>query len=89
MVVTMKSTIFFCVTQCRLLELHRYFGGTYYLKLNGRTVSETGNYREVLAVVDRFTALRFTVTGAPTAEKRIRILPLNRYAYWPITLGIK
>jgi hypothetical protein len=46
-------------------------------------------YREVLTFVDRFTALRFTATGAPTAAWRMRILPMNQYACWPITFGMK
>jgi hypothetical protein len=37
-------------------------------------------YWEVLTFVDQFTALRFTATGAPLAERWIRILPMNQYA---------
>jgi hypothetical protein len=32
---------------------------------------------------------RFKVTGAPPAAKRIQVLPMNQYASWPITFGIK
>jgi hypothetical protein len=46
-------------------------------------------HREVLTSVDRFTALRFTATGASPAERRMRILPVNQYACWPITYGMK
>jgi hypothetical protein len=45
--------------------------------------------REVLIIVDRFTALRFMAIGAPAAARRIRILPTNQYAGWPIAFGIK
>jgi hypothetical protein len=41
-------------------------------------------YREVLTFVDRFTALRFTATGALPGARRIRILPMTQYACWPI-----
>jgi hypothetical protein len=34
-------------------------------------------------------ALRFTATGVQTAAERIRILPMNQYACWPITFGMK
>jgi hypothetical protein len=34
-------------------------------------------------------ALRFTATGAPSAERRIRILPLNQYDWRSITFGMK
>jgi hypothetical protein len=40
-------------------------------------------YREVLSLVGRFTA-----TGVPPAARRIRILQMNQYAFWPITFGI-
>jgi hypothetical protein len=33
------------------------------------------------------TALRFKATGAPTAARRIQILPVNQHAYRLITLG--
>jgi hypothetical protein len=45
-------------------------------------------YREVLTFVDWFMALRFTVTGALPAVRRIWILPMNQHAWWPITFGI-
>jgi hypothetical protein len=47
------------------------------------------DYREVLTVIDRFMAQWFTATGAPPAARRIQILPMNQYACWPITLGMK
>jgi hypothetical protein len=31
--------------------------------------------------MDAFTALRFTATGAPSAAKRTRILPMTQNAY--------
>jgi hypothetical protein len=34
----------------------------------------------VLIFADRFTALRFTATGAPPVARRMRILPINQYA---------
>jgi hypothetical protein len=37
-------------------------------------------YWEFLTFVDRYTALRFTATGAPPGAKRTRILPVNQYA---------
>jgi hypothetical protein len=37
-------------------------------------------YRKVLTFLDRFMALCFTATGAPSAARRIRILPVNQYA---------
>jgi hypothetical protein len=46
-------------------------------------------YMEVLTFVDRFTALRFTATGAPPAARRIQILQMNPYACWSITFGMK
>jgi hypothetical protein len=46
-------------------------------------------YKVVLTVVDQFTALRFTATGAPPAARQIRIFPMNQYACWPITFGMK
>jgi hypothetical protein len=33
--------------------------------------------------------LRFTATGVPLAARRIQILPMNQYAWWPITFGMK
>jgi hypothetical protein len=44
-------------------------------------------YRDALIFVDRFTFLRFTATGAPSSERRILILPMSQYAWWPITCG--
>jgi hypothetical protein len=38
--------------------------------------------------IDRFTALRFTATSVPSAEWRMRILPMNQYACWTITFGM-
>jgi hypothetical protein len=38
-------------------------------------------YREVLTFVDRFTALRFTATGAPPNAMCIQILQMNQYAW--------
>jgi hypothetical protein len=46
-------------------------------------------YREILAFVDRFTALHFTANGAPSAARRIIILSMNQYAWWPIQFEIK
>jgi hypothetical protein len=43
----------------------------------------THTHREVLTLVNRFTA-----TGASSAPRRIRILPMNQYTCWPITFGI-
>jgi hypothetical protein len=37
---------------------------------NLNPLKPSGYYREVLAFVDRFTALRFTTTGAPPAARR-------------------
>jgi hypothetical protein len=37
-------------------------------------------YREVPNFINPFTTLRFTVTGAPPAARRIQILPMNKYA---------
>jgi hypothetical protein len=45
-------------------------------------------HRDVLTFVDQFMALCFTVTGALPAARRIRILLINQYAWWPITFGI-
>jgi hypothetical protein len=41
-------------------------------------------YREVLTFVDWFTA-----TVAPPPARRILVLPMNQYADWPITFGMK
>jgi hypothetical protein len=46
-------------------------------------------YREVLIVVDLFTNMPFTATGAPPVARRIRVLPMNQYAFCPITLRMK
>jgi hypothetical protein len=46
-------------------------------------------YREVIGLIARFTALRFTETGAPPAARRIQILSMNQYACWLITFGMK
>jgi hypothetical protein len=40
-------------------------------------------------LVDWFMALCFMATSAPPAVRRIWILPMNQYAWWPITFGIK
>jgi hypothetical protein len=50
---------------------------------------EICKYRGFLTFVDRFTALRYTGTGAPPAARRIRILPMNQHARWPIIFGFK
>jgi hypothetical protein len=42
-------------------------------------------YRDNFFSLDEFTALRFTVTGAPPAARLMRILPMNQ----PITFGMK
>jgi hypothetical protein len=42
-----------------------------------------------IIIVDRITALRFTVTGAPPAARSIRILPMNQHAWRSIIFGIK
>jgi hypothetical protein len=47
------------------------------------------SYRDVLTFVDRFTALRFTATGAPSAARRIQILPMIQYSSWLIKFGMK
>jgi hypothetical protein len=36
-------------------------------------------YIQFFKFVDRFTALRFTVTDAQPAARRIRILPMNQH----------
>jgi hypothetical protein len=46
-------------------------------------------YREVLTVVDWFTALRFTVTGTPPTVSQIWVLSMNEHAWWSIMFGIK
>jgi hypothetical protein len=46
-------------------------------------------YREVLTFIAWFTALRFMVTGAQPAARRILILPMNQYACWPIKFVMK
>jgi hypothetical protein len=42
-------------------------------------------YREDFNSLDEFTAMRFMVTGALPAMRRMRILPMNQ----PITFGMK
>jgi hypothetical protein len=45
-------------------------------------------YMEVLTFVYRLTALHFTTTSAPPAGRRIPILSIIQYAWWPpITFG--
>jgi hypothetical protein len=44
--VTMKSAIFWNVTPCIRAEIHRRFGGIYYLHLQSRRVNEANNQRE-------------------------------------------
>jgi hypothetical protein len=46
-------------------------------------------YKEVLTIVDQFTALHFTATSAPLAVRSIQILPMNQYACLPITFRMK
>jgi hypothetical protein len=46
-------------------------------------------YKEVLTFLGRFTALRFTVTDAPLAARRIQILPMNQSCLWPVKYGMK
>jgi hypothetical protein len=36
-----------------------------------------------------FTAQHFMATGALLAVRPIQILPMNQYAWWPITFGMK
>jgi hypothetical protein len=45
--------------------------------------------REVIIFVDRFTALRFTETGATPAARPILIVLMNQHALRPITFGMK
>jgi hypothetical protein len=40
-------------------------------------ILESSFYRDNFYLVDEITALRFTAAGAPLAEERIRILPMN------------
>jgi hypothetical protein len=42
-------------------------------------------YKKDFKLLDEFTALRFTATGAPSAARSMRILPMNQ----PITFGMK
>jgi hypothetical protein len=60
-------------------------------KLRGIEQGETRHekYRDIFRAIDEFTALRFTVTGAPPAARRIRILPMTQHALRPITFGMK
>jgi hypothetical protein len=57
------------------------------LSFNTSTVlTTTGN---IFTVWTGSTALHFTAAGAPLAARRIRILPMNQHAWWPITFGTK
>jgi hypothetical protein len=58
-------------------------------KVPKNQVTSNLHYREVITFVDWFMALCFTVTCAPPAVRRIRILPMNQYARWPIMFGMK
>jgi hypothetical protein len=49
------------------------------------TVADKTTQSFLFKFVDRFTALRITTTGASLATRRIRILPMNQGAWWPIT----
>jgi hypothetical protein len=42
-----------------------------------------------LTLLSGSTALRFRATRRSLATKRIRILPMNLHAWWPITFGMK
>jgi hypothetical protein len=52
---TLKSSIVWVITPCSPVKVDRCFG----------------TYKEVLTLVDPFTALRFTATDAPSATGRI------------------
>jgi hypothetical protein len=45
--------------------------------------------RRIFNFLTGSTALPFTATGAPLAARRIRILPMNHYAWRPITFWMK
>jgi hypothetical protein len=63
-----------------------------HLNPNGRAYGQGDathrKYREDLTVVDRFTALLFTATGTLPSEAHTD-LPMNQYAWWPITFEIE
>jgi hypothetical protein len=46
-------------------------------------------YRKLFNFVDWFMALRLMVTSAPLVVRQIRILPMNRNAWWLIMFGVK
>jgi hypothetical protein len=41
-----KNIIFLVTRQCRLVDVHRRFGGTYLLNLQGLKVSQAGNQQQ-------------------------------------------
>jgi hypothetical protein len=55
-----------------------------------KTISKSANIqRGFFTLVTGSAALHFTVTDKQLAAMRIRILPMNRQVWWPITLGMK
>jgi hypothetical protein len=47
-VVTVKSIIFWYVTPCSPVEVHRRFGGPYYVHLQNRRVNQARNHQQHL-----------------------------------------
>jgi hypothetical protein len=43
----MKNIVFWKITQCSLIKVHRRFGGTYCFYLRGRRVRQTSDLQEV------------------------------------------
>jgi hypothetical protein len=80
-----EKFIFDKLSQAWFSEQHFLFSHTH-----THTHTHTHIYIYIyITFVDRFTALRFTATSAPPAARRILILPMNQYAWWPIRFGIK
>jgi hypothetical protein len=64
----------------RILSTALHYFATYSTLIRISLI-QSGSY-----FVNRFTAVRFTATGAPSAAGRIRILLMNQYVCWPINV---
>jgi hypothetical protein len=85
---TGKQTYF--TISCHFLHTLSLPTGTGYVRNRRYSMKQVTNVQTVIFnSVDRFTVLPFIATGAPLAERRIRILPMNQHAWWPITFDMK
>jgi hypothetical protein len=72
MQITVKSTVFWGMTQCSQIDVNRRFGGKYYFRLRGRRLNYARNKARIWQHAGHFTFSKiYHTTRRHTPEYRI------------------